>query len=55
MTNIKMEKMKQIAFRMPEPVKSLILSEPESLEFSEFIVKIGTLDRLLAMRQEAEK
>jgi hypothetical protein len=50
-----MEKMKQIAFRMPEPVKSLILSEPESLEFSEFIVKIGTWDKLLKMHEEAQK
>ena len=55
MTNIKMGKMKQIALRMPEPVKSLILSEPESLELSEFIVKVSIWDQLVKMHEGAQK
>lgn len=55
MKNIEIRKIKEVGLKLPEPVKTLILSEPETLKFDEFMTKITTWDRLLAMRQEAKK
>ena len=49
MTYISIIKLKQKAMKFPEPVKSLILSEPDTMDSAEFITKLGTWDKLLAM------
>jgi hypothetical protein len=54
MTTIDMKPMKTRALGFPEPVKSLILSEPDRMDSSEFITKLGTWDRLLKMSQKPE-
>ena len=51
MTKIPMSPLKQRAIALPDPVKTLILSEPESLEPDELISKLATWDKLLAMAQ----
>ena len=49
MTSIDMKLMKAKSLSFPEPVKSLILSEPETMDANEFITKLGTWERLLAI------
>ena len=49
MTSIDMKLMKAKALSYPEPVKSLILSEPETMDANEFITKLGTWERLLTI------
>lgn len=49
MTQIDMKKMKEIATRFPEPVRSLILSEPNMINVRDFILKLATWERLLRM------
>ncbi len=49
MTAVSLIKLKQNAMNLPEPVKSLILSEPDSIDSAELITKLGTWDKLLAM------
>lgn len=49
MTAVDLKPMKAKALNFPEPVKSLILSEPDSMESSEFIGKMGTWEKLLKM------
>ncbi|WMT52203.1 MAG: hypothetical protein RE471_04815 [Ferroplasma sp.] len=49
MTRVSIVQLKQKAMKLPEPVKSLILSEPDSMDSAEFITKLGTWDKLLAM------
>ena len=49
MTFIDTAPLKRKALNFPEPVKSLILSEPDQLESTDFISKIGTWERLLKM------
>ena len=51
MRQISLALLKEKAMRFPEPVRSLILSEPDLLDSSDFIVKLGTWDRLLQMAQ----
>ena len=55
MKNIEIRKIKEVGLKLPEPVKTLILSEPETLKFDEFMVKIATWDKLLKMRPGGEK
>jgi hypothetical protein len=55
-----MKLMKAKALNFPEPVKSLILSEPETMDANEFIARLGTWDRLLTIgankgREEADE
>ena len=45
------EQIKQRALGFPEPVKSLILSEPDSMDAKELISKIGKWDRLLMLQK----
>ena len=52
MTNIDMAPLKRKALQFPEPVKTLILSEPDQIESQDFISKIGTWERLLRMNAE---
>ncbi len=49
MSQISLVKFKERALKLPEPVKSLILSEPDSMDSTEFITKLGTWDKLLGM------
>lgn len=55
MTNINLKKMKEAAFKLPDPVRSLILGEPDKMDFAEFLTKVGTWDRLLKIHEGAEK
>lgn len=43
---------KDKALSFPEPVKSLVLSEPDVMDHREFIVKIGTWEKLLRIERE---
>jgi hypothetical protein len=45
--DVKLLKAKAINF--PEPIRTLILSEPDVLDSSEFITKLGTWEKLLRM------
>ena len=47
MTDVDLGKLKAKAVKFPEPVKTLILSEPDILDSSEFITKLGTWEKLL--------
>ncbi len=49
MTEVSLTPLKEKAFSFPEPVKSLILGEPDSLDSQDFITKLGTWERLLKM------
>lgn len=49
MTFVDLKPMKAKALNFPEPVKSLILSEPDSIDSWDFILKLGTWERLLKM------
>jgi len=51
MTLVDLKPMKAKALNFPEPVKSLILSEPDMIETSDFISKLGTWERLAKMPQ----
>ena len=42
MTAIDLKQMKARALDFPEPVKSLILSEPDTIDSQDFISKLGT-------------
>ena len=42
------------AMTYPEPVRSLILSEPDSLPLQDFLAKSGVWERLLKMSQKQE-
>lgn len=52
MTDVSIVTLKEKAIRFPEPVKTLILSEPDTLDSNDFISKLGTWERLLAMQKE---
>ena len=43
--------LKRSALAFPEPVRSLVLSEPDAIDSRELISLLGTWDRLLAMAQ----
>ncbi|MCL4420211.1 MAG: hypothetical protein M1477_00785 [Candidatus Thermoplasmatota archaeon] len=43
--------LKREALTFPEPVKSLILSEPDTMESSEFITKVTTWKKIIQMSQ----
>ena len=47
MTVIDIKPIKVKALGFPEPVKSLILSEPDTMDSFEFITKLGIWERLL--------
>ena len=54
MTIVNLTPMKAKALNFPEPLKSLILSEPDMIEASDFISKIGTWERLAKMSTKQE-
>ena len=47
--NIKPLKIKALSFR--DPLKTLILSEPDEMDSSDFILKLGTWEKLAKMPQ----
>jgi hypothetical protein len=49
MTSVDLKNMKTKALNFPEPVKSLILSEPDMIEAQDFISKMGTWEKLIKM------
>ena len=49
MTSVDLKPMKAKALNFPEPVKSLILSEPDIIEAQDSISKMGTWEKLLKM------
>jgi hypothetical protein len=52
--SLKSLKNKAIEGKFPEPVKSLILSEPDTLEVKEYIAKTCTWERILKIPKEAK-
>ncbi len=50
--NINTKALKEKALSFPEPVKSLILSEPDIMDSTVFVEKLGTWERLLAMERD---
>ncbi len=58
MTYVNIQPLKEKAMAFPEPVKSLILSEPDQMDSNEFVLKLSTWDRLAKLstnQQEAVK
>ncbi|SIM49223.1 hypothetical protein [Cuniculiplasma divulgatum] len=51
MTTINLAPLKQKALNFPEPVKSLILSEPDMIDAQDFISKLGTWLKLVNMEE----
>lgn len=51
MTEVSLIPLKEKAVRFPEPVKTLILSEPDVIDSQDFISKLGTWERLLKMKE----
>ena len=49
MTLVNLAPLKAKALSFPEPLKSLILSEPDAIDAQEFISKLGTWERLAKM------
>jgi len=43
--------MKEKAMGWPEPVKTLVLSEPDSIPFMDFIIKLGEWEKLLNIQK----
>jgi hypothetical protein len=54
MTEVSLISLKTKALQFPEPVKTLILSEPDQIDSKEFISKLGTWERLLRMQKELQ-
>jgi hypothetical protein len=53
MKNIDIRDLKSRAIRWPEPVKTLILTEPDALPADEFLSLISTCEKLLILKREA--
>ena len=49
MTLVNLAPLKAKALNFPEPLKSLILSEPDMIDGQDFISKLGTWERLAKM------
>ena len=54
MTLVDLTPLKTKALNFPEPVKSLILSEPDMIDAQDFISKLGTWERLSKMSAKME-
>ena len=54
MTLVDLIPLKTKALNFPEPVKSLILSEPDTIDAQDFISKMGTYEMLLKMSAKME-
>ncbi|EQB71003.1 MAG: hypothetical protein AMDU1_APLC00041G0003 [Thermoplasmatales archaeon A-plasma] len=49
MTLVDLIPLKTKALNFPEPVKSLILSEPDTIDAQDFISKLGTYEMLFTL------
>ena len=49
MTLVNLAPLKAKALNFPEPLKSLILSEPDMIDGQDFISKLGTWEKLAKM------
>ena len=49
MTIVDLKPIKNKAMQFPEPLKSLILSEPDVIDAQDFILKFGTWEKLTKM------
>lgn len=49
MSEVSLVQLKEKALKLPDPVKSLILSEPDTMDSNELVSKLGTWDKLLKM------
>lgn len=47
MTDVDIRLMKEKAVNFPEPLKTLILSEPDKMGSDEFITKLGVWEKVL--------
>ena len=54
MTLADLRPIKAKALNFPEPLKSLILSEPDMIDAQDFISKLGTWERLAKMNIQKE-
>ena len=54
MTDCDIRPLKANALRYPDPVRTLILSEPDSLPLNDFLVKSGQWEKLLEMESHAQ-
>lgn len=54
MTLADLRPIKAKALNFPEPLKSLILSEPDMIDAQDFISKLGTWERLAQMNTQKE-
>lgn len=54
MTLVDLTPLKSKALNFPEPVKSLILSEPDTIDAQDFISKLGTWEKLLKIGAKLE-
>ena len=55
MTEVSLSPLKEKAINFPEPLKSLILSEPDMIDAQDFILKLGTWERLAKMSSREVK
>ena len=55
MTDVSLKSLKEKALKFPEPLKSLILSEPDVLDSKDFISKVCTFERILEISMEDNK
>lgn len=49
MTEVDIKDLKAKAIKFPDPVKTLILSEPDRLDIDDYLSKMQTWERLLRM------
>ena len=50
MTEVSIIPLKEKAVKFSGPVRTLILSEPDTMDVKEFITKLGTWEKLLGMK-----
>ena len=50
--DVDIKPLKQKAIGFPEPLKSLILSEPDMIDARDLISKLGTWERLAKLREK---
>ena len=55
MTIVEIKKLKSVAMKFPEPLRTLILGEPDSMGADELIGKLGVWLNLLKISVEAQK
>ena len=51
MTGVSLIPIKELAYEFPEPVRSLILGEPDTMDSREFIMMEVTWEKILRMKE----